>query len=89
MEGTAQDIDGAQKWTPVVVRILEATASTIERVVFLHDAAIYRCGVHANILRLFGRCLDTIPLLILQEYCPQVLYLISFVFNTKKFFFQL
>lgn len=72
VEGAAQDANGEQKWTPVVVRILEATASKRERVVFLHDAAIYKCGAHQNILKLFGRCLDTIPLLLLQEYCPQV-----------------
>jgi hypothetical protein len=71
VEGAAQDANGEQKWTPVVVRILEATASKRERVVFLHDAAIYKCGAHQNILKLFGRCLDTIPLLLLQEYCPQ------------------
>ncbi|EEZ99620.2 uncharacterized protein LOC103313170 isoform X2 [Tribolium castaneum] len=71
VEGAAQDIDSEQKWTPVVVRILEATASKRERVVFLHDASIYRCGSHPNILKLIGRCLDTIPLLLLQEYCPQ------------------
>ena len=72
MEGAAQDIEGDKKWTPVVVRILEATASSRERVVFLHDATIYRHGAHPNILTLFGRCLDTIPLLLLQEYCPYV-----------------
>ncbi|XP_063919861.1 uncharacterized protein LOC135134908 isoform X2 [Zophobas morio] len=70
VEGAAQDIEGDKKWTPVVVRILEATASSRERVVFLHDATIYRHGAHPNILTLFGRCLDTIPLLLLQEYCP-------------------
>lgn len=65
--------NNAQTWTPVVVRILEATATSRERVVFLHDAIIYRCGPHPNILALIGRCLDTIPLLLLQEYCPQVI----------------
>ncbi|XP_044259276.1 uncharacterized protein LOC123007849 isoform X2 [Tribolium madens] len=69
VEGAAQDSE--QKWTPVVVRILEATASKRERVVFLHDASIYRCGPHPNILKLIGRCLDTVPLLLLQEFCPQ------------------
>lgn len=58
-----------------MVRILEATASSRERIVFLHDAVIYRCGTtHPNILQLMGKCLDTIPLLLLQEFCPQVSY---------------
>lgn len=74
VEGAAaNDVNNAQCWNPVVVRILEATASSRERVVFLHDAVIYRCGPHPNILALLGRCLDTIPLLLLQEYCPQVI----------------
>lgn len=83
VEGAAQETEnGEQKWTSVVVRILEATASSRERVVFLHDASIYRCGKHPNILNLFGRCLDTIPLLLLQEYCPQVRKrLYSFVYD--------
>ncbi|XP_049818372.1 uncharacterized protein LOC109603335 isoform X2 [Aethina tumida] len=74
VEGAAQDIGNGEdkrQWTPVVVRILEASASSKERVIFLHDATIYRCGSHPNLLSLIGRCLDTIPLLILQEFCPQ------------------
>ncbi|CAH0546280.1 unnamed protein product [Brassicogethes aeneus] len=72
VEGAAQEIgNNHQQWTPVVVRILEASASSRERVIFLHDASIYRCGTHPNLLKLIGRCLDTIPLLLLQEYCPQ------------------
>lgn len=64
--------DDEQSWTPVVVRILEATASSQEKAVFLHDAIIYRCQPHPNILQLLGRCLDAVPFLLLQEFCPQV-----------------
>ncbi|XP_023311897.1 uncharacterized protein LOC108913857 isoform X2 [Anoplophora glabripennis] len=72
VEGAAREIPpNEQSWTPVVVRILEASASRKERVLFLNDAAIYRCGAHANVLSLIGRCLDTVPLLLLQEYCSQ------------------
>lgn len=73
VEGAAQDFgDNQQAWTPVVVRILDATCSQKEKILFLQDAAIYRCGSHPNILSLIGRCLDTVPFLLLQEYCPQV-----------------
>ncbi|KAJ8941343.1 hypothetical protein NQ318_004787 [Aromia moschata] len=71
--GAAKDLENESDsaWTSVVVRILDATASHRERVMFLNDAAIYRCGSHPHILSLFGRCLDTVPLLLLQEYCSQ------------------
>ncbi|KAF5304433.1 hypothetical protein FQR65_LT07963 [Abscondita terminalis] len=71
VEGTAQGLIGHQEsWTPVAVRILEATATSAERAVFLHDAAIYRCGKHPHILKLLGRSLESVPLLLLQELCP-------------------
>lgn len=65
-------LNNDDEWTPVVVRILESSASSTERAVFLHDAGIYKCGNHANILHLLGRSLESIPLLILQEFCPVV-----------------
>ncbi|KAJ8919683.1 hypothetical protein NQ315_006211, partial [Exocentrus adspersus] len=72
VEGAAKEVPpNVEAWTPVVVRILDATASRKERVLFLSDAAIYRCGTHDNILTLIGRCLDTVPLLLLQEFCPR------------------
>lgn len=71
VEGTAQDFENEQIWTPVVVRILEASASTKDRVLFLHDANIYRCSPHPNVLSLLGRSLSTTPLLLMQEYCPK------------------
>ncbi|KRT78381.1 protein kinase, partial [Oryctes borbonicus] len=74
VEGTAQNISedpGDSEWTPVVVRILEASATSRERLLFLNDAAIYKCGYHPHILRILGRSLDTVPLLLLQEYCSQ------------------
>lgn len=74
VEGTAQGFDSTDKdaWKPVVVRILEASASSRQRILFLHDASIYRCTPHPNILLLLGRSLDTVPLLLLQEYTNQV-----------------
>ncbi|KAG5871594.1 hypothetical protein JTB14_010719 [Gonioctena quinquepunctata] len=72
VEGAAQDVDNrGHAWTPVVVRILEATSSQKDKLQFLQEAAIYRCGTHENILTLIGRCLDTVPFLLLQDYCPQ------------------
>lgn len=73
VEGTAQGLDenNPYDWTPVAVRILEATASVRERAAFLHDALIYRDS-HSNILKLLGRSLESIPFLLLQELCPQV-----------------
>lgn len=73
VEGTAQGFDSTDKdaWKPVVVRILEASASSRQRILFLHDASIYRCTPHPNILLLLGRSLDTVPLLLLQEYTNQ------------------
>ncbi|CAG9854337.1 unnamed protein product [Phyllotreta striolata] len=72
VQGAAQDVnDEGQSWTPVVVRILEATSSQKEKMLFLRDAAIYKCGSHDNILSLIGRSLETVPFLLLQEYCPQ------------------
>lgn len=73
VEGTALcqvDEEETQTWTPVVVRILDANSSSKERVLFLHETSIYRCSSHPNVLKLLGRSLDTIPLLLLQEYCP-------------------
>lgn len=72
VQGAAQDKDEDQSWTPVVVRILEATSSQTEKILFLQDAAIYRCSSHTNILSLVGRSLESVPFLLLQEYCPQV-----------------
>nr|CAH7759744.1 unnamed protein product [Callosobruchus chinensis] len=73
VQGAAQDIgENGQIWTPVVVRILDATSSQKEKVLFLQDASIYKCSHHPNILGLIGRCLDTVPFLLLQEYCPQL-----------------
>lgn len=74
MQGVAQGIvpEEEQTWTPVVVRILEATASSQEKAAFLHDAIIYRAPPHPNILILHGRCLDAVPFLLLQESCPNV-----------------
>ncbi|XP_074032381.1 uncharacterized protein isoform X3 [Leptinotarsa decemlineata] len=72
VEGAAQDVNNeSNAWTPVVVRILDASSSQKEKILFLQDAAIYKCGSHGNILKLIGRCLDTVPYLLLQEYCPQ------------------
>lgn len=73
VEGTAQGLEenNPYDWTPVAVRILEATASVRERAAFLHDALIYRIP-HPNILKLLGRSLESIPFLLLQELCPQV-----------------
>lgn len=73
VEGTAQGLEenNPYSWTPVAVRILEATATVRERAAFLHDALIY-LDAHPNILRLLGRSLESIPFLLLQELCPQV-----------------
>ncbi|KAB0793142.1 hypothetical protein PPYR_12762 [Photinus pyralis] len=71
VEGAAQGLDdNCDIWSPVAVRILEASATSTERAVFLHDANIYRCGKHPHILKLLGRCLESVPLLLLQELCP-------------------
>ncbi|XP_044767099.1 uncharacterized protein LOC123322999 isoform X2 [Coccinella septempunctata] len=70
VEGTAQDPEN-HTWTPVVVRILDSTASTKEKVFFLHEAEIYKCGNHTNLLKLHGRCLNSAPYLLLQELCTQ------------------
>lgn len=72
VEGTAQNITEDPEWTPVVVRILEASATSRERLLFLNDVVIYKCGNHPNVLKVLGRSLDTVPLLLLQEYCSQV-----------------
>lgn len=72
VEGAAQDTNDAQSWTPVVVRILEANSSTKDRILFLNDANYYRFGTHPNILGLLGRSLDTVPMLLIQEYCSKV-----------------
>ncbi|KAK4877002.1 hypothetical protein RN001_009508 [Aquatica leii] len=72
VEGTAQGLNGHQEnWTPVAVRILEASATSTERTVFLHDAGIYCCGEHPHILKLLGRSLESVPSLLLQELCPR------------------
>ncbi|KAF5303937.1 hypothetical protein FQA39_LY01722 [Lamprigera yunnana] len=71
VEGAAQGLNGHYDcWTAVSVRILEASATSTERAVFLHDAGIYRCGTHPHILKLLGRSLESVPLLLLQELCP-------------------
>ncbi|XP_017779012.1 PREDICTED: uncharacterized protein LOC108564462 [Nicrophorus vespilloides] len=72
VEGTAQGVLSSadeSAWSPVVVRILEATATNRQRIIFLHDASIYKCPSHPNILRLLGRSLENVPLLLLQEHC--------------------
>lgn len=79
VEGAAQDV-ASQSWSPVVVRILEATASSRQQSEFLQDAVVYCCHPHPNILKLIGRCFDTVPLLLLQESCPQVELLSIFVY---------
>ncbi|XP_056647700.1 uncharacterized protein LOC130452439 [Diorhabda sublineata] len=72
VEGAIQDDDNKkQNWTPVVVRILEATSSQNEKILFLQNAEIYKIGNHTNILTLVGRSLETVPYLLLQEWCSQ------------------
>lgn len=70
MEGAAQCIDNnGEMWTPVVIRILDSSATDEERLKFLEDASFYKHGSHPNILCLVGRCFESIPLLLIQEYC--------------------
>lgn len=70
MEGAAQFLDNnGEVWTPVIIRILDTSSTDEERHKFLEEALIYKHGGHPNILSLIGRCFDSIPLLIIQEYC--------------------
>ncbi|XP_072377014.1 uncharacterized protein [Diabrotica undecimpunctata] len=89
VEGAVQDVDNkGQSWSPVVVRILDTTSSQKEKILFLQNAAIYRTGAHANILSLVGKSLETVPYLLLQEYCPQgdlKVYLKSQKANAEQF----
>lgn len=78
----------APRWAPVIVRILDAGAGANQRLHFLHDVTIYRVSEHANLLRLEGRCLDSVPLLLLQEYCAKgdlKQYLLSQKASGEKF----
>lgn len=83
VEGAAQSTEG---WTPVAVRILEATASSQERAAFLNSALVYRCESHPNILRLLGKCVDSVPFLLIQEFCPQVNILFLIVIQAHQDF---
>ncbi|XP_050314355.1 uncharacterized protein LOC126748868 isoform X2 [Anthonomus grandis grandis] len=69
VEGAAQNLDPDRPWTPVVVRILNAASSSTERLLYLNDALFYLAPAHPNLLQLRGRCLSTVPLLLLQESC--------------------
>lgn len=70
VEGAARHIDNnGEMWTPVVIRVLDCSSTNEEKIQFLEDASFYKYGGHPNILSLIGTCLETIPLLLIQEYC--------------------
>lgn len=70
MEGSAQILgSNGEVWTPVIIRILDTSSTDEERLKFIKEAFIYKYGGHPNILSLIGRCFESIPLLIIQEYC--------------------
>lgn len=87
MEGVAHCLENnVEMWKAVVIRILDSTSTKEERLRFLEDASLYKYGGHPNVLSLIGRCLETLPLLLIQEYCQVVvsfsreIELIAFMF---------
>uniref|UniRef100_A0A224XG87 Putative catalytic domain of protein tyrosine kinase n=1 Tax=Panstrongylus lignarius TaxID=156445 RepID=A0A224XG87_9HEMI len=60
-------VEGEARGSKVVVRILREDATNEEKAYFLHEARPYRDLVHKNVTRLFGRCLQYEPFLLLFE----------------------
>nr|XP_014346661.1 PREDICTED: serine/threonine-protein kinase LMTK2-like [Latimeria chalumnae] len=55
--------------TQVVVKELRVSASLLEQRKFLAEAQPYRSLVHPNILQCLGLCTETIPYLLIMEFC--------------------
>ncbi|CAH1397361.1 unnamed protein product [Nezara viridula] len=62
-------VKGEARGAKVVVRILREDATPEEKGYFLHEAKPFRDLKHKNISRLYGRCLEHDPFLLLFEYC--------------------
>uniref|UniRef100_T1HYB5 Protein kinase domain-containing protein n=2 Tax=Rhodnius prolixus TaxID=13249 RepID=T1HYB5_RHOPR len=60
-------VEGEARGSKVVVRILREDATNEEKAYFLHEAKPYRDLAHKNVTRLFGRCLQYEPFLLLFE----------------------
>uniref|UniRef100_H3A6L6 Lemur tyrosine kinase 3 n=1 Tax=Latimeria chalumnae TaxID=7897 RepID=H3A6L6_LATCH len=58
--------------TQVVVKELRVSASLLEQRKFLAEAQPYRSLVHPNILQCLGLCTETIPYLLIMEFCQLV-----------------
>ncbi|KAG8434080.1 hypothetical protein GDO86_012451 [Hymenochirus boettgeri] len=58
-------------YTPaqVVVKELRVNASPLEQRKFLSEAQPYRSLQHSNILKCLGLCTETIPFLLIMEFC--------------------
>lgn len=62
-------VKGEARGAKVVVRILREDATPEEKGYFLHEAKPFRDLRHKNISRLFARCLENDPFLLLFEFC--------------------
>ncbi|BES98705.1 STYKc [Nesidiocoris tenuis] len=60
-------VEGEARGSKVIVRILREDATPEEKSYFLHEARPYRDLRHKNIARLYGRCLEIDPYLLLFE----------------------
>uniref|UniRef100_A0A0A9YM91 Serine/threonine-protein kinase LMTK3 n=1 Tax=Lygus hesperus TaxID=30085 RepID=A0A0A9YM91_LYGHE len=60
-------VEGEARGAKVIVRILREDATPEEKAYFLHEAKPYRDLRHKNVCRLFGRCLEIDPYLLLFE----------------------
>lgn len=65
-------MEGEARGSKVVVRILREDATNEEKAYFLHEAKPYRDLAHKNVTRLFGRCLQYEPFLLLFELYTNV-----------------
>lgn len=63
---------GEARGVKVVVRILREDATPEEKGYFLHEAKPFRDIRHKNVSRLFARCLENDPFLLLFEFCSNV-----------------
>ncbi|CAG0890591.1 unnamed protein product [Cyprideis torosa] len=70
IHGEATGLQGDGKRSAVIVKRLHDYSSPSQQIRFLLEATPWRDTHHPNVVRLFGRCLETDPFLLIFEKCP-------------------
>lgn len=69
VEADVKDLIPAQLSTRCVVKILRPEATPAQHAQFLKDVEPLLALNHPNVLKIYGCCLETSPLLVLLQHC--------------------